>query len=287
MVEKIEYCIGRTPLMKVWSRGDVNIYAKMENYNLSGSIKDRTAYWMIKNAERKGILKEGKGIVEPSSGNTGISLAMFGAMKGYKVIIIMPKYATKERKLLISRYGGKVIEIDDLGWRHEAIDMAREITKQNPEFVFLNQYENDSNWVAHYETTGQEIVQEMVGKVDYFIAGIGTGGTLVGVAKKLKIHYGDVKIIGVQPKEGDRIQGLKNIDEDMSAILKNNIDIIDEFVDVSSREAIGSAYQISKNGYLVGHSSGAVFNVALKYAKKIKKGNIVVIFPDSGDRYIY
>jgi cysteine synthase B len=282
--------IGNTPLVKIQKLNPnpkVNIFAKLEGFNPTGSVKDRIALYMIKAAEKKGILNKEKTIIEPTSGNTGISLAMIGAIKGYKVKIVMPKTMSIERRKMIEFFGAELILVKEKEWRDGAIRFTKSLVKKNKNLVLLNQYENEANVRAHYETTGKEIIEQMGDKkIDVFVAGIGTGGTITGVGRRLKEKYPDIKIVGVFPRPKTKIQGLKSIEEGyIPPIL--DLKIIDEKIIVKDKDAFEMTKKLAKEeGIFVGLSSGAALFAALKIAKRLNSGNIVVIFPDRGEKYL-
>lgn len=270
--------IGNTPLAEI----EDNIFAKMEGFNLTGSIKDRTALAMIEAAEKEGRLKKGVQIAEPTSGNTGIALAMISAMKGYELSVVIPETTSEEKKKMILTYGARIISVANEHFREPVIKELKEREKRG-EIVFLNQYENINNKKVHYEKTGEEILNQIEDKeINYFVAGIGTGGTITGVSKKLKEHFPNIKIIGVQPKKGTIIEGLRSLkDGYIPPVLE--LDLIDEIIDLDPEEAIIGRNYLAKKGILVGLSSGAVF----KTIKNLDlKGNVVTIFPDRGERYL-
>lgn len=282
--------IGKTPLIKIEKinpKAKVNIFAKLEGFNPTGSVKDRIALAMVKEAEKKEILRKGKIIIEPTSGNTGISMAMIGAVKNYKVKIVLPESTSRMKKKMIETFGGELILIKDNDWRDGAIKFTKKLTKQNKNLVFLNQFENEANVKIHYKTTGEEILRQIgKEKIDFLIAGMGTGGTIIGVGKKLRENYPKLKIVGVQPKLGTKIEGLKSIKEGYKPPILN-LKIIDKIVEVGEKESKKWQKELAqKEGILVGLSSGAVICVALKIAKNLKKANILVIFPDRGERYL-
>jgi len=282
--------IGNTPMVKINFLNDkknVNIYAKLEGSNPGGSIKDRIALKMIQQAEKEGKLKKGKTIIEPTSGNTGIGLAMIGAIKGYKVEIVMSRAVSVERVKMIKAFGAKVILTDAKKGTDGAIIKTRDLVAKNPKKYFMpDQFSNIYNKIAHYETTAKEIWNDMDGKVDYFVSSIGTSGTIVGVGEHLKKLNPKIKIVCAYPEKGHYIQGLKNMEEAIVPKIydKKKIDI---FVTIQTEKAFEMTRQIAKKeGIFAGMSSGAAMVAALATAKKIQAGNIVVIFPDRGEKYL-
>lgn len=282
--------IGNTPLIEFSNLNHnhkVRIFGKLEGCNPGGSVKDRPAYYMIKKAEESGELNNGKIILEPTSGNTGIALAMIGAAKGYQVTLCMPECVSMERRRVIEAYGAKAILTPAKEGTDGAIRKAYHLINENPgKYYIPNQFENEENIRAHYETTGPEIFAQTNGELDVFVAGMGTGGTLMGVAKYLKEKKPDVKIVGVEPTKGHTIQGLKNMEESMVPKIFN-VAKLDEKITVED----DSAYLMSRKlacqeGIFVGMSSGAALSGALEIAKRMKEGIIVVILPDRGDRYL-
>lgn len=281
--------IGNTPLVKIEKlnpNSRVNIFAKLEGQNPTGSVKDRIALAMIEKAEKEGILTKDKTIIEPTSGNTGIGLAMIAAIKGYKLKIVMPETMSIERRQMIGALGAELILVKKEDWRDGAIKFTKTLITKNKDFVMLNQYENEANVKAHYEGTGKEILKQVKGKIDIFVAGIGTGGTISGVGKRLKEKYPKIKIIGVLPKPGSALQGLKSIEEGyIPPVL--NLNIMDEKFIIEDEDAFLMTKKLAREeGIFVGPSSGAAMFVAQKRAEKLKEGNIVVIFPDRGEKYL-
>jgi cysteine synthase B len=282
--------IGNTPLIEIYNLNnnqDVKIYGKYEGANPGGSVKDRPAYFMIKNAEESGALTKNKVIIEPTSGNTGIAIAMIGAAKGYKVTLCMPKCVSIERRKILEAYGADMILTPPDKGTDGAIYKAHEIVNENPDKYYMpNQFENENNILAHYKTTGPEIFSQTDGDIDYFIAGMGTTGTLMGVGRYLKEKNSSIKVIGIEPVKGHSIQGLKNMKEAIVPKIYNP-EKLDDKITINDDEAFHIARELAlKDGIFVGMSSGAAVAGALKIAKKIKKGNIVVILPDRGDRYL-
>jgi len=282
--------IGNTPIVRINSLNpnpDVNIYAKLEGFNPSGSIKDRIAVKMINEAEKEGRLRPGQTIIEPTSGNTGIGLAIIGIVKGYPVEIVMSEAVSMERRKIIRSLGGKVILTPAEEGTDGAIRLARKMVAEHPDKYFMpDQFANAANYLAHYETTALEIWQQTGGEIDYLVCSLGTSGTIMGLSKFLKIMKPSIKIVCAQPVKGHYIQGLKNMEEAIVPDIYDPSQIdIQELVD--SEEAIEMARQlIKKEGIFAGMSSGAAMLAAYRTASKISSGNIVVLFPDRAEKYI-
>lgn len=290
MYQNILETIGNTPLVKINRLNpnkNVEIYAKVEGFNPTGSIKDRIALKMIEQAEAEGKLTKGKTIIEPTSGNTGIGLAMIGAVKGYYVEIVMSKAVSVERMKMIEAFGAKVILTGAELGTDGAIKKARELVKKYPEKYFMpDQFSNEYNKISHYETTAKEIWAQTKGKIDYFVSAIGTSGTIMGVGKYLKEKNPEIKIVCAHPVKGHYVQGLKNMEEAIVPAIYNPSKI-DETIMVETEDAFEMARQIiKKEGIFVGMSSGAAMYAAVEIAKKIRSGNIAVIFPDRGEKYL-
>lgn len=290
MYENILQTIGNTPLVLINNLNpnkNVKMYAKIEGINPGGSIKDRIALKMIAQAEANGSLTKGKTIIEPTSGNTGIGLAMIGAVKGYSVEIVMSESVSVERRKMLRAFGAKIILTPAEFGTDGAIIKARELVKENPDKYFMpDQFSNEYNKLAHYKTTAEEIWKQTNGNVTHFVSAVGTSGTIMGVGKALKENNSNVKIVCAHPVKGHYIQGIKNMQE---AIVPSIYDPskIDEFVDIESETAFDFARQIvRKEGIFVGMSSGAALFAAIETAKKIESGVIVVIFPDRGEKYL-
>jgi cysteine synthase B len=288
--ENILQTIGNTPMVRIARLNpnpDVFIYAKIEGYNPTGSIKDRIALKMIEQAEAEGSLKKGKTIIEPTSGNTGIALAMIGVVKGLDVEIVLSEAVSVERIKMIESFGAKVTLTDAKLGTDGAIVKARELILKNPDKYFMpDQFSNQYNKIAHYKITSEEIWKQTNGKIDYFVSAIGTSGTIMGVGKALRENNPGIKIVCAQPVKGHYIQGLKNMEE---AIVPAIYDpsILDETVMVETEDAFKMARRIIKEeGIFVGMSSGAAMLAAHATAKKISSGVIVVIFPDRGEKYL-
>jgi S-sulfo-L-cysteine synthase (O-acetyl-L-serine-dependent) len=290
MNEDILQTIGNTPIVRINKLNpnkNTTIYAKLEGLNPSGSIKDRIALSMIQQAEISGKLTKGKTIIEPTSGNTGVALAMIGSLKGYNVEIVMSSAVSVERRQMIKAFGGIVTLTDGKLGTDGAIRKAREMVKENPQKYFMpDQFSNEFNKIAHYRTTGEEIWKQTNGKIDYFVSSLGTSGTIMGVSKVLKEHNPQIKIVCAHPVKGHYIQGLKNMEE---AIVPSIYDPsqIDITIMVETEAAYEMTRQIvAKEGIFVGMSSGAAMYAAVEIARQIKSGTIVVIFPDRGEKYL-
>ena len=282
--------IGNTPMVRInrlTPNPDVNIFAKLEGFNPSGSIKDRIAIKMINDAEKEGRLRPGQTIIEPTSGNTGIGLAIMGIAKGYPVEIVMSEAVSMERRKIIRSLGGKVILTPADEGTDGAIRLARKMVAENPDKYFMpDQFANAANYLAHYETTALEIWQQTGGEIDYLVCALGTSGTIMGLSKFLKIMKPSIRIVCAQPVKGHYIQGLKNMEEAIVPDIYDPAKIdIQELVE--SEDAIEMARQlILQEGIFAGMSSGAAMLAAYRTAEKIKSGNIVVLFPDRAEKYI-
>jgi cysteine synthase len=295
---KILETIGNTPLVeieKINPNQKVKIYAKIEGANPTGSIKDRIALAMIEYAEKTGVLKKGKTIIEATSGNTGIGIAMVAAIKGYKAIIVLPESMSVERRKMIKAFGAELLLVKPEMWRDGAVAMIKEMAAKNKKLVLLNQFDNEQNCLAHYHTTGREILKQTKGKIDYLIAGLGTGGTITGIARRLRQKYPAIRVIGIQPYLNEKIEGLRSVKSGaIPKILEpclpcgdHKKSLIDIVVEVREKHAIAAARGLAeKEGIFAGASSGAAMCVAAEYAKKINKGVIVTIFPDRGEKYL-
>ena len=287
--------VGKTPLVKLdkikeSNKLNFNVYGKLESFNPAGSAKDRVALKIIEDAEKEGKLKNGAVIIEPTSGNTGIGLAMVGRIKGYKVILTMPDNMSAERISLLKAYGAEVVLTEAVLGMKGAIQKAEEIAKLYSDSFIPGQFTNYSNVQAHYESTGLEIWNDLNGNIDYVIASIGTGGTITGIAKYLKEKNSNIKIIGIEPEESPLItqgkSGIHGIQGIGANFIPNILDleVIDKVITVSTLDAYKGTKEIAeKEGILVGISSGSVIS-SLK--KLHLSGNVVVILPDSGERYL-
>ena len=296
----VDQLIGNTPLFKLngfMKKYDLaaDIYAKVEYFNATGSVKDRIARQMILDAEESGALKPGSTIIEPTSGNTGIGLSAVGTSRGYKVIIVMPDTMSVERRKLMKAYGAQLVLTEGAKGMKGAIAKADELHAEIPDSWIAGQFDNPSNWKAHYNTTGPEIEKALEGKVDILVAGVGTGGTITGTGKYLKEKNPDLKVVAVEPASSAVLSGNKSGPHKIQGIGAGFVpkvldtDIYDEIIPVSNEDAFETGASIGQpEGILVGISSGAAVYAALQLAKKEENRgkNIVVIFPDSADRYL-
>jgi cysteine synthase A len=289
--------VGLTPIVRlqnIVSGNDADVFAKLEFFNPGGSIKDRIALKMIEDAERKGLLKKDSIILEPTSGNTGIGLALVGASKGYKVVLVMPETMSIERRKLLKALGAEIILTPGVKGMKGAIDKVNEMVAENRNFFVPQQFENPSNPQAHRETTAEEILQQMNGDIDAFVSGVGTGGTITGVGEVLKLRIKNVKVIAVEPASSPVLSGGKPGPHKIQGIGAGfiprilNRDIIDGIIQVTDMEAMKTSRLLAKKeGILAGISSGAALFAALKVAKELGKGKkVVVILPDTGERYL-
>ena len=282
--------VGNTPLVELANLNRnprIRLLGKVEGNNPGGSVKDRPALYMITRAEESGRLTPQKTIIEPTSGNTGIALAMIGAARGYKVKLYMPECVSVERRLIIGAFGAEAVLTPAKEGTDGAIRAAHRSLAEEPERYFMpNQFENEDNVAAHYETTGPEVLTQTSGEIDVFVAGMGTGGTLMGAGRYLKEKRPGVRIVGVEPTEGHAIQGLKNMTESLVPGIYH-ADRLDDKLIVEDEEAFETARLLAtKEGLFVGMSSGAAVAGALRLARKMDRGIIVVILPDRGDRYL-
>jgi cysteine synthase B len=289
--------IGNTPLHELSSYSNENIkfYAKLEWYNPFGSVKDRAAYWMVKDAEKKGSLVKDKSIIiEPTSGNTGIALAGIASSMGYKVEIVIPEKVSAETKRILRNLGATLHETsDDLCPRvgagtDQSIALATAIAKPRSDIYYMpNQYENESNFLAHYESTGPEIWEQSNGQVTHFFTGCGTGGTITGTGTFLKEKNENLKVIAIQAQQNHLLQGLRNFEESsMPNLFKRREGIVDDWMTATNQDSFNAVRELlEKEGLFVGPSSGSVMSCMLKYSRKIDKGVIVGIFADDGRKF--
>ncbi|MBQ3615632.1 MAG: cysteine synthase A [Anaerotignum sp.] len=298
--KSIEELIGRTPLMELSNLEQklelqAKLIAKVEALNPGGSAKDRVAKRMVEDAEKAGILKAGATIIEPTSGNTGIGLAVMAAARGYRAIIVMPDSMSMERRLLMTAFGAELVLTEGVKGMTGAIEKAEELAREIPNSFIPGQFDNPSNPAAHYETTGPEIWEDTDGKVDIFVAGIGTGGTITGTGRYLKEQDPNVKIIGVEPASSPLLtkgeagpHGLQGIGANFVPSILDT-EIYDEIITVTDEAAYEAGRMIARNeGLLVGISAGAALHAAMEVAKRPENAgkNIVVLLPDTGDRYL-
>ena len=282
--------IGNTPMIQVnyLNRNPkLKMYLKLEKFNPGGSVKDRIAKYMLQKAVESGELRKDKIVIEPTSGNTGIGLALVCRAMGYDLVLVMPETMSLERRQILIALGAKIILSEGVKGMDGAEDLAHEIVNKNPEKYFMpNQFSNQANVLAHYETTAEEIWRDTKGKVTHFVGGIGTSGTLMGVSKKLREYNPEVKIIAAQPEPGTAIQGLKNLETQyVPKIWKSTL--VHEIYEVNLEDAEETSRLLTlMEGVFVGPSSGAILHIALKKAIDIDKGVMVVIAPDGGERYL-
>jgi len=282
--------IGNTPLVELTRLAaglPVRIFAKLEGNNPGGSVKDRPAWYMVKKAEESGLLSSGKTILEPTSGNTGIALAMIGAARGYRVKLVMPACVSMERRAVLEAYGAEVVLSEACQATDGAIRLAHQILAADPDRYYMpNQYANPNNPLAHYETTGPEIFRQTNGEVDVFVAGMGTSGTLMGTGRFLREAKPGVRIVGIEPRLGHKVQGLKNMREAIVPDIYHEEEL-DEKLTVEDEDAFETARRLAlEEGIFVGMSSGAAMAGALKVAQDMASGIIAVLLPDRGDRYL-
>ena len=289
--------VGNTPLIELssFSTKDIKFYAKLEWYNPFGSVKDRAAYWMVKDAEKKGLLKKGKSIIiEPTSGNTGIALTGIATSLGYQVEIVIPEKVSGETKKILKDLGALLHETsDDLCPRvgagtDQSIALAKAIAKPRPDLYYMpNQYENDANYMAHYDSTGPEIWAQTNGKVSHFFTGCGTGGTITGVATYLKQKNRDVRIIAIQAQQNHLLQGLRNFEESaMPELFKRRQEIVDHWITATNKDSFEMARELAmRENLLVGPSSGSVMASMLEVANELQDGIFVGLFADDGRKF--
>ncbi len=282
--------IGQTPMVRInrlSPNPNVSIFAKLEGFNPTGSIKDRIALKMIEDAERNGLLTPGKTIIEPTSGNTGIGLAIIGVIKGYPVEIVMSSAVSVERRQIIRAYGATVRLTPAEEGTDGAIRMARRLVQEQPDKYFMpDQFSNACNYQAHYESTALEIWQQMNGQIDYLVCALGTSGTIMGLSRFLKMMKPDIQTVCAHPVKGHYIQGLKNMEEAIVPAIYDPSKI-DIQAMIESEEAIATARRIIiSEGIFAGMSSGAAMLAAMRTAERIDRGNIVVVFPDRAEKYL-
>ncbi|SDF85524.1 cysteine synthase [Thermoanaerobacter thermohydrosulfuricus] len=295
--EDITQLIGNTPIVrlnKIVPKDAAEVIVKLESFNPGGSVKDRIALNMIKRAEEEGRLKPGGTIVEPTSGNTGIGLAMVSAVKGYKLILVMPDTMSIERRNLLLSYGAELVLTPGAEGMKGAIKKAQEILELNPDYIMLDQFKNPANPEIHELTTAKEILKDTNGEIDAFVAGVGTGGTISGVGKVLKQYNKNIKIFAVEPEESPVLSGGKPGPHKIQGIGAGfipdtlNLDIIDGIIKVKERDAFEMSMILAKQeGILCGISSGANVFAAIEVANRLGKGKrVVTVLPDTGERYL-
>lgn len=289
--------IGSTPLVKlnhIVGKADADVYLKLEFFNPGGSVKDRIALSMIEEAEKRGDLKPGSVIVEPTSGNTGIGLAMVAAAKGYRAILVMPDTMSMERRNLLRAYGADLVLTPGVAGMRGAIQKAEEIAKENPNYFMPQQFNNPDNVKAHRETTAQELLQQVDGQLDAFVAGVGTGGTITGVGEVLKKHLPNLHVVAVEPTDSPVLSGGKPGPHKLQGIGAGfvpeilNTEVYDEIMKIDHEDAFAWARKLAREeGILGGISSGAAVSAALKLARRLGAGKkVVAIIPSNGERYL-
>ncbi|MEV5408360.1 cysteine synthase [Thermopolyspora sp. NPDC052614] len=284
--------VGRTPMVglpRLSPSPEVRVWAKLEDRNPTGSVKDRPALWMVEQAEKEGLLTPGCTILEPTSGNTGISLAMAARLKGYKLICVMPENTSEERRQLLRMWGAEIISSPAAGGSNEAVRVAKELAERNPDWVMLYQYGNPANWRAHYETTGPEILADLP-SVTHFVAGLGTTGTLMGVGRFLRERVPGVQIVAAEPRYGELVYGLRNVDEGFIPELYDE-SVLTTRYSVTSADALRRTRELlATEGIFAGISTGCALHAALGLAAKaVKAGqraDIVFIVADGGWKYL-
>jgi cysteine synthase len=281
--------LGGTPLVglpRLSPKPDVRLWAKLEDRNPTGSVKDRAAFFMVAAAEKDGLLQPGATILEPTSGNTGISLAMVAKLRGYKLIVVMPENTSSERRDLLRMYGAQIIYSSAAGGSNEAVRVAKDIATQHPEWVMLYQYGNEANARAHYETTGPEILADLP-EVTHFVAGLGTTGTLMGTGRYLRERKPDVKIVAAEPRYGELVYGLRNVDEGFVPELYDESVLTTRF-SVSSEDALRRTRELlAAEGIFAGISAGCALHAAIALGEKATEpADIVVLVADGGWKYL-
>ena len=280
--------IGNTPLVELTRlspKPGVRLFAKLEGHNPTGSLKDRIIKFMIEDAERSGRITKDKILLEATSGNTGISLAMIGRRKGYKVVTVLPENVSEERRQLLHIFGAEIIPSDGAKGTNGAIEVAQRMAQDDPRYHMLYQYGNPSNPKAHYETTGAEIIRDLP-EVDVFVAGLGTGGTLMGVGRRLKEHNPSAKVVAVVPHPEELIQGLRSLEDGFIPPILD-LRLLDARIVIRSRDAFEATRELTEQeGVFAGISSGAVIRCAQRYAQRMERGNIVALLADGGWKYL-
>jgi cysteine synthase len=283
---------GDTPLVGLPTLSpsdDVRLWAKLEDRNPTGSVKDRAAVWMVRAAEREGRLRPGSTILEPTSGNTGISLAMVAQLRGYGLICVMPENTSVERRQLLEMYGAKIIFSPAAGGSNQAVAIAKELAEEHPDWVMLYQYGNPANALAHYETTGPEILRDMP-TITHFVAGLGTTGTLMGAGRYLREHVPGVQVVAAEPRYGELVYGLRNVDEGFVPELYDPAVLTSRY-SVGARDAVRRTRQlVQTEGIFAGISTGAILHAALGVAEKAagagQHADVVLVVCDGGWKYL-
>lgn len=300
LYQRIEDTLGKTPLMRLnniekLENLEAELYGKLEGFNPAGSIKDRAALWMIKDAEEKGLLPPGGTIIEPTSGNTGIGLAALAASKGYRAIFVLPDTMSVERRKLLAAYGAEVVLTEGTKGMQGCVAKAEELHREIPGSIIAGQFENPANARAHVDTTGPEILEDLEGHVDILVAGVGTGGTITGIGRFLKEKNPNVQIIAVEPANSPLLSkgefGKHNLQGIGANFVPELLDksVIDEIITVLEEDAYSAARNLAKKeGYLAGITSGAALWAGIQLAKRVENQGkrIVVVLPDSGERYL-
>jgi [CysO sulfur-carrier protein]-thiocarboxylate-dependent cysteine synthase len=284
--------LGRTPLVglpRLSPAPTARLWAKLEDRNPTGSVKDRAAFFMVARAEKEGLLKPGSTLLEPTSGNTGISLAMVAKLRGYRMICVMPENTSAERRQLLEMYGAEIISSPAAGGSNEAVRVAKQLAAENPDWVMLYQYGNEANQLAHYETTGPELLEDLP-TITHFVAGLGTTGTLMGTGRYLREHVPGVQIVAAEPRYGELVYGLRNIDEGFVPELYDESVLTSRF-SVSSADALRRTRELlDREGLFAGISSGAALHAALAMANKAaavgQPADVAVMIADGGWRYL-
>lgn len=280
--------IGHTPLVELQRfspRPGVRLFAKLEGQNPSGSVKDRIAKSMVEEAEARGVLTPDKILLEPTSGNTGIALAMIARVKGYRFVAVMPDNVTSERQKMLALYGAEIVFSDGSKGSNGAVALARQIAEQDARYLLLYQYGNEANPRAHYETTAVEILQDLP-EVDVFVAGLGTGGTLTGCARRLKEQNPAIRVIAAEPLQGEGVQGLRSLEDGFIPPVLD-LSLLDGKILVRATDAIRALRELKdREGIFAGPSCGAAVYAALRVAREMERGNIVVLLADGGWKYL-
>jgi [CysO sulfur-carrier protein]-thiocarboxylate-dependent cysteine synthase len=286
--EDLADAIGNTPLVglpRLSPRPGVRLWVKLEGHNPTGSVKDRIARAMVDEAEKRGRLQPGATLLEPSSGNTGIALALIARVRGYRLVVVMAANTSVERRQLLELYGAEVVLSPPEGGSNGAITLAEKLAAEHPDWVMLYQYGNPANVTAHYETTGPEIWRDLP-EVTHFVAGLGTGGTLVGVGRYLKEQNPAVQVVAAEPEYGDLVYGLRNLDEGFVPPIFDER-VLDRRIKVGSRDALARTRELAASeGVFAGISTGAVLQVALRVAEPLGHAEVVVLSPDGGWKYL-